>query len=156
MVGCTRDILEKDEVEHITGDRNVELADDHAGDVGSEEHCGEKEDADNVPAFLSAGVFWKRFVFYYEVGYTQYDVENRDADGSDDGWNDDGDGNGSRAKASLDLVTDRARKVHGLTEDLVGQDSVDGGYEPYAANDALVKDGWTLEHTFLRTRTFPK
>ena len=155
-MGCTRDVLEKDEVEHVTGDGDIELADDHAGDVGSEEDSGEKEDADNVPVFLCACFFRKRFVFYYEVCYTQYDVENRDTDGSDDGWNDDGDGNGSRTKASLDLVTDRTRKVHGFTEDLIGQDSVDEGDEPYKAYDALVKDGWTLEPTFLCAWTLPK
>ena len=57
MMRFTCDLLEKDEVEHVTGDGDVELVDDHGGDVGSEEDSGPKKDADNVSAFLLPGTF---------------------------------------------------------------------------------------------------
>ena len=51
------DILEQDEVEHVGGDGEVELADDHADDVGDEEDTGQEEDTDEVTELLGSEIF---------------------------------------------------------------------------------------------------
>ena len=53
MMRSASDILEQDEVEHVGGDGEVELADDHADDVGDEEDTGEEEDTDKVTKLLN-------------------------------------------------------------------------------------------------------
>lgn len=60
-------------------------------------------------------------------------MKNSDTDGTNNCRDDDSDSNRSRTEACSYLVTDRARQIHGLTEDLVGQNSVDEGDEPYDA-----------------------
>ena len=155
-MGGASDILEQDEVEHVGGDGDVQLAYDHADDVGDEEDTGQEEDTHEVTELFCSEIFGERLVPHDEIGDAHDDVENRDTDRTDDGGDDDGDGDGSRAKTSPDMIADRARNIHGLAKNLICQDSVDEGDEPDDAEDALAEDGGALEYILLVARTLPR
>ena len=109
---------------------NVNFTDDHAGDVGQEEHDGQTEDADEVGLFLLLGFFWNCGSVKDHIGKAEEDMKEEDTERSNDCGHDDSEDDGDEAKLVVDIMIDVAWKIHLFTKDMVCQDWINKGEEP--------------------------
>ena len=156
MVRSTSNILEEYKVEHLSRNFDIQLTDDHAGDISNEKDESEKKDAHEISTFFVSKIWIYRLGPNDAVCDAQDDVKKEDTKRTNDGRYDDSDDNRGHPEVTFDLVTDIARKVNRFTKDLLGEKRIDKSNEPNDADDTFVNDGWTLEYIFFCFRSLPK
>ena len=135
----TSNILYKDKVEHIVSLYHG-LADDHAGDVGDQEHEAQAENTDKVVLLLFSGLLWSCSAWKEDVSNADDDLKDDDSDGSHHCGNNNGNQDWENAECVEDLVVDGTRNINFLAEDVISEETVDEWYDPDAAQGHLVQE----------------
>ena len=93
MVRSTSNVLEEYKVEHLSRNFDVQLTDDHAGDISYEKDECEKKDAHEISTFFVSKIWICRLGPDNAICDAQYDVKKEDTERTNDGWYDNGDYN---------------------------------------------------------------
>ena len=148
----TYDILDEDKRENIVN-IEVELCDDHAGDVGREEDQDESQDAEQIsnfhfPVFLlavSCSPPCSPPCSPHCVEEADHEVGQPGKGGAAGGGEEDGQGDGADALVGRDLVAHRAGQVNLLAEELLSQQAVQQGDQPDGAQSDFIRNAQLAE-----------
>ena len=94
----------------------VKLGEDHTGDVGREEDQGQTKDTDKVLCFQCGLVRSDVLGLLGSLDEPADEVDQPGHDWTADRGQDDSEGDGGEAQEGIDVVTDRAGKVHLLAD----------------------------------------
>ena len=133
----TCNVFDKYKVEDVV-QLNIDLTDNHAGDVRDQEHQSEAEDTHQVTLLLSPDVFWHRSVPQNSVGHTDHNVDEEDGNGTNDCWQNDCKEDWGKPKLVVKIVINLAGKIHLFADNVIGQDTIDKGDKPDGTQGDLV------------------
>ena len=148
VISVTYDVFHEDKEENIAN-IEVELGEDHAGDVGGQEDQDQTEDAEQI--------FYFHFpIFLRHVSCSPDCVEDADNQvghtghgGATHGGQDDGQADRGDALVGRDVVAHRAGQVHLLAQELVGHQAVQQGDQPDGAQCDFVGNSQLAEMKIL-------
>ena len=112
--GLTEDILDHHEQENVVN-VEVELGEDHTGDVGWEEDQGQAEDTNEILSLHFSCVWSEGRCLLDSVDQPEDEVDQPGHQRAGECGEDDGEEDGGEAEVAVRIVTHRAGNVHLIT-----------------------------------------
>ena len=110
-MGGAHDILDNDEVEEVLGERDEDLADDHAAAIASKKYHSEEENTKKVINIIFSSRLGQRTVLQEEGDEADDDVDDGDGDRTHQDRDHHGYHERCRTKPCLNILPDRAGLV---------------------------------------------